>query len=63
MVTTIDVRFTPTSAVSTQVHVLYTRTALTPEGNEHVAAFTSKDRFAAHDWQQAVDAYLATRQH
>ncbi|MGA9587604.1 MAG: hypothetical protein WBQ95_19900, partial [Terracidiphilus sp.] len=40
MVTTIDVRFTPTSPTSTQVHVVYTRTALTPEGNDHVTNFT-----------------------
>jgi hypothetical protein len=60
MVTTIDVRFTP-AANSTGVHVVYTRTALTPEGNDHVAAFTATDKTAVHDWQQALDAYLAAR--
>ena len=44
-----------------QVHVVYTRTALTPEGNDHVTAFTASDKSAAQDWQQAIDAYLATR--
>jgi hypothetical protein len=60
MVTTIDVRFTPTASTSTQVHVTYTRTALTTEGNDHVATFTDTDKTAAHDWQQSIDAYLAT---
>ncbi len=60
MVTTIDVRFTPSSSTSTQVHVIYTRTALSSEGNDHVATFTATDKTAAHDWQQSIDAYLAT---
>jgi len=61
MVTTIDVRFTPSNSTTTQVHVLYTRTALTTEGNNHVATFTATDKTAARDWQQSIDAYLATR--
>ncbi|WP_348261821.1 hypothetical protein P8935_18700 [Telmatobacter sp. DSM 110680] len=61
MVTTIDVRFTPTGTRSTGVHVVYTRTALTPEGNDHVTAFTATDKTAAQDWQKAIDAYLASR--
>lgn len=61
MVTTIDVRFTSADTKTTQVHVIYTRTALTPEGNDHVAAFTETDKTAAHDWQQSVDTYLASR--
>ncbi|MBS1806162.1 MAG: hypothetical protein JST28_22705 [Acidobacteria bacterium] len=62
MVTTIDVRFTPADT-TTKVRVVYARTALTPEGNEHVTALTVNDRAAAHDWQQAIDAYLVSRQH
>ncbi len=61
MVTIVDVRFTPTDPTTTQVHVVYTRTALTPEGNDHVTAFTATDKTAAHDWQQSIDTYLATR--
>ena len=60
MVTTIDLRFTP-APNTTQVHVVYTRTALTPKSNEHVTAFTNKDKSAAHDWQQEIDTYLASR--
>ena len=61
MVTTIDVRFTPTGPRSTSVHVVYTRTALTPEGNDHVTAFTATDKTAAQDWQKAIDGYIVTR--
>ncbi len=61
MVTTIDVHFAPSDSTTTQVHVLYTRTALTAEGNDHVATFTATDKTAARDWQQSLDAYLATR--
>ena len=61
MVTTIDVRFTATDPKATQVHVVYTRTALTTEGNDHVTAFTEADKTAARDWQQAIDSYLASR--
>jgi hypothetical protein len=61
MVTTIDVRFTSSDAGSTGVHVVYTRTALTPEGDDHVATLTAADKTAGHDWQSAIDAYLATR--
>jgi hypothetical protein len=63
LVTIIDVRFTPTNPTTTQVHIVYTRTALTPEGNEHVTTMTSNDKSAARDWQQAIDAYLASRGH
>jgi hypothetical protein len=60
LVTTIDVRFTPANAI-TRVHVVYTRTALTPEGNDHVATLTASDKAAAQNWQQAIDAYLVSR--
>ena len=61
LVTTIDIRFSPAEPDTTQVHVMYTRTALSVEGNEHVTAFTQMDKSAAHDWQQALDRYLASR--
>ena len=60
MVTTIDVRFTP-AKTETRVHVVYTRTALTKDGNDHVTALTANDRSAAHEWQRAIDDYLASR--
>lgn len=61
MVTTIDLRFNSTDPANTRVHVVYTRTALTPEGNDHVTAFTTTDNAAAHNWQQSIDTYLASR--
>ena len=61
MVTTIDVRFKPLNETTTQVNVVYARTAVTPNGNEHVSAMTEGDKSAGKDWQQAIDSYLATR--
>ncbi len=62
MVTVIDVRFKPVSASETAVNVVYTRTALTPEGNEHVTAMSEGDRSAGAEWQQAIDQYLEESQ-
>jgi hypothetical protein len=59
MVTVIDVRFKLISADVTGVNVVYTRTALTPEGNEHVSAMTENDKTAGKDWEQAINASLA----
>ena len=59
MVTVIDVRFKSASADSTVVNVTYTRTALTPQGNEHVTAMSEDDKTAGNDWQQAINEYLA----
>ena len=61
MVTVIDVRFTQPDTNKTAVHVDYTRTALTPEGNEHVTTMTEADKRAGTEWQQAIDSYLAER--
>ena len=60
LVTTIDVRFEPVGADATKVHVVYARTALTAEGNEHVTQMTEGDQSSGKDWQQAIDAYFAT---
>jgi hypothetical protein len=59
IVSVIDVRFKPDGADSTKVNVVYARTAITPPGNEHVAAMSEIDRTAGKDWQVAIDAYLA----
>jgi hypothetical protein len=61
MVTVIDVRFKPVNADATAVNVVYTRTALTPEGNQHVTAMTEGDKAAGKEWQQAIDEYLASK--
>ena len=59
MVTVIDVRFKPLSAGSTAVNVVYARTAIAPEGNEHVKAMSEGDRTAGKEWQQAIEEHLA----
>jgi hypothetical protein len=59
MVTVIDVRFKPAGADATDVNVVYTRTALTVEGNEHVTEMIKGDKTAGKDWQKALDDYLA----
>jgi hypothetical protein len=59
MVTVIDVRFKIVGADATAVNVVYTRTAVTPEGNPHVTAMTEGDKSSCKEWQQAIDEYLA----
>jgi hypothetical protein len=59
MVTVIDVRFKLVNANSTGVNVVYERTALTPEGNQHVSAMTEGDKTAGNAWQKGIDDYLA----
>jgi|ERR1700677_3187726 hypothetical protein len=59
MVTVIDLRFKSIAADLTGVHVVYTRTALTPEGNEHVAAMSEGDKTAGTEWQKGLDEFLA----
>jgi hypothetical protein len=59
MVTTIDVHFKPVDANGTAVNVIYTRTAIAPEGNAHVAAMSDGDKNAGAEWQLAIDEHLA----
>jgi hypothetical protein len=59
MATVIDVRFKPVNANSTEVNVVYTRTALTPEGNQHVSAMREGDKTAGSEWQKSIDQYFA----
>jgi hypothetical protein len=59
MVTVIDVRFRPLAAEETEVHVVYTRTALTQDGNQHVTTMSEGDKTAGAEWQHAIDTYLA----
>ncbi|MGP8174983.1 MAG: hypothetical protein ACLP7O_10605 [Terracidiphilus sp.] len=60
LVTTIDVRFKPMDAGTTHVNVVYTRTALTPQGNEQVSRMSEGDKKAGAEWQEAIDSYLAS---
>lgn len=58
MVCTIDVRFTALDAATTKVHVTYLRTAVSEQGDEHVATMAESDRRAGQEWQTAIDRYL-----
>jgi len=62
MVATIDVRFQVIDPGTTKATITYARTAVTPEGDEHVKAMTQGDQTAGKDWQTAIDKYLAARQ-
>ncbi len=59
MVATIDVRFTPVDAKLTKVNVVYTRTALSEEGNRHVTEMTEQDKRAGIEWQEMIEKSLA----
>jgi hypothetical protein len=63
LVTTVDVRLTPLDPASTKVEVTYTRTALEPAANEHVEILGNNDRNSGPQWQQAIEACLATQNH
>jgi hypothetical protein len=60
MVTVIDVRLKADGANTTRVNVVYTRTALTAEGNEHVTAMNEADKTAGKEWEQSINDSLAT---
>jgi len=59
LVTTIDLRFNVIDAGTTQVKVVYTRTAITPQGNEHITGMSEEDKVRGEMWQQAIGNYLA----
>lgn len=59
LVTEVDVRFITANSKSTDIHVIYTRTALTMEGNEHVKAMSEHDKNAGKEWQQSIEKYLS----
>jgi hypothetical protein len=49
--------------VSTDVDVVYQRTALKPELNEHITEIGHKDRQNAPEWSSAIERYLAVNSH
>jgi hypothetical protein len=59
MVTVIDVRLLRDGAESTRVIVVYTRTALTSEGNEHVSSMNEADKSSGREWEQAINRYFS----
>ncbi len=61
MATTIDIHLTRDSAQKTGVTVVYERTALIAEANEHVQHFAKGDAKAQKEWEEAINSYLAKR--
>lgn len=59
MTTLIDIHLTRESAQKTGVTVVYERTALLPEANEHVQHFTEGDERAGKEWGDAINGYFA----
>ncbi|MGC2110255.1 MAG: hypothetical protein WA655_12115, partial [Candidatus Korobacteraceae bacterium] len=59
MVTLIEIHLTRESAQQTGVDVVYERTALLPEANEHVQHFADGDKKAGKEWEDAINGYLA----
>jgi len=58
MATLIDIHLTRESAQKTGVTVVYERTALIPEANEHVQHFAKGDERAGKEWEEAINGYL-----
>lgn len=59
MATLIDIHLTRDSAPKTGVTVVYERTALIPEANEHVQHFAKGDGKAEKEWEDSINGYLA----
>ena len=59
MATLIDIHATRQGAQRTLVTVVYERTALLPEANEHVQHFAKGDENAGKEWGDQMNAYFA----
>jgi hypothetical protein len=59
MATLIDIHVTRLSTQKTAVAVVYERTAVIPEANEHVQHFAKGDEGAAKEWGDAMNSYFA----
>jgi hypothetical protein len=58
MATLIDIHATRQGAQKTSVTVVYERTALIPEANEHVQHFAKGDEGAGKEWGDGMNAYF-----
>jgi hypothetical protein len=58
MATMIDIHLTRDSAQTTGVTVVYERSALMPEANEHVQHFAKGDEKAGKEWEEAINRYM-----
>ena len=62
MVTTIEIHLTRQATDKTGVNVVYERTALLPEANQHVRHFENGDAKAGEEWERQINEYLAKMQ-
>jgi hypothetical protein len=58
MATLIDIHATRQGPQKTGVTVVYERTALIPDANEHVQHFAKGDENAGKEWEEAMNAYF-----
>lgn len=58
MATLIDIHFSELDPANTKVNVAYERTALSPDGNEHVREAGNSDRDGGKKWGVAINGYL-----
>jgi len=58
VVTVISLKLTP-GAQSTDIDVVYERTALAAAANETVKDMATRDRIAGREWSQQIHAYLS----
>ena len=58
MVTLIDIHLTRDGQHKTSVNVVYERTALSPEANEHVRHFAKGDQKAEAEWEKQINGYF-----
>lgn len=59
MATMIDIHLTREGAQKTGVTVVYERTALISEANEHVHHFAKGDEKSGKEWEEAINGYFA----
>ena len=59
MATLIDIHLKREGTQKTGVSVVYERTALIPEANEHVQHFAHGDAKADKEWEAAINGYLS----
>ncbi len=59
MVTLIDIHLARESAQKTSVTVVYERTALIPQANDHVRHFAEHDKEGGKEWGEQINLYFA----
>ena len=61
MVTTINVDLTAVGLSETKVVVIYERTALSPQANEHIESLGKRDAAMGPEWEDAIRKYLGKK--